>query len=116
MVIQRTGQLPGNSAKPMENGTVLLEKIGWGMLGVAVGLWAVASVILLYSRASNQTGWGLLLAFAVLIAVGLGLLATGRTIERSLFQREPFREELVMLPPDMAWVEHWNELMGRPVR
>lgn len=93
-----------------QEGTTLLGKIGWGMLGAALALWGVASVLLVYIGAPPQVGWILLAVFVALITGGLALLGLSRPIERFLFQRRLSSEELTPSFAGGAWEESWEQL------
>ena len=88
----------------------MLGKIGWGMLGAALALWGVTTVLLVYVGASPQIGWTFLAVFVALITGGLALLALSRPVERFLFQRRSSSSGLTPSPAGGVWEESWEQL------
>ena len=108
-------QPPASGAAPRQHMATLLERMGWGMLGVAVIVWCASSMLLVYGI-SLSTGWSLLAVFIALITVSLALIGTAGPIAKSLFRKRLASEEPDPSPTDLSWVEHWEELMRQPVR
>ena len=115
MVTKHESQLPASAAAPRQHRATLLERVGWGVLGVAVVVWCASSLLLVYGI-SLSTGWDLLAVFVALITVSLALIGTAGPIEKSLFRKRLSSEEPDLSPTDLSWVEHWERLMCQPVR
>lgn len=99
-----------------QEGTTLLGKIGWGMLGAALTLWGLTTVLLVYVGAPPHVGWVLLAVFVALIAGGLVLLAMSRPLERFLFQRAMSSKGLTPSLAGGVWEESWEQVTQTAAR
>lgn len=92
----------------------LLQKAGYGLLGLATILFAVTAMGMMGGMSGAVAG-SLVKVFLTLAGCGLLLIVGAGLMRSERLRRRAPGSDGAPADIDWRWVQHWEELMSRPV-